>query len=136
MSIPRHLQVDAQSGELSVGTPTLESGFGAIDIEFSANAGVTAEAIGVMAADVEGKVSTERTTRRAALPRHGDARSGEPGFPDFVLPTWDMRGRGDRPTDLLSVERRVVLGRATAPPCGGRESRGAAAHHRAAHFFP
>ena len=91
--IPVIAQVDAYgSGELSVGTPTLESGFGAIDIEFSANAGVTAEAIEVMAAGVEGKVSTECDTSSCSYPDMEICAFAELKFPDFELPSWDICG--------------------------------------------
>ena len=91
--IPVIAQVDAYgSGELSVGTPTLESGFGAIDIEFSANAGVTAEAIEVMAAGVEGKISTECDTSSCSYPDMEICAFAELKFPDFELPSWDICG--------------------------------------------
>ena len=91
--IPVIAQVDAYgSGELSVGTPTLESGFGALDIEFSANAGVTAEAIEVMAAGVEGKVSTECDTSSCSYPDMEICAFAELKFPDFELPSWDICG--------------------------------------------
>ena len=91
--IPVIAQVDAYgSGELSVGTPTLESGFGAIDIEFSANAGVTAEAIEVMAAGVEGKISTNCDTSSCSYPDMEICAFAELKFPDFELPSWDICG--------------------------------------------
>ena len=91
--IPVIAQVDAYgSGELSVGTPTLESGFGALDVEFSANAGVTAEAIEVMAAGVEGKVSTECDTSSCSYPDMEICAFAELKFPDFELPSWDICG--------------------------------------------
>ena len=91
--IPVIAQVDAYgSGELSVGTPTLESGFGALDIEFSANAGVTAEAIEVMAAGVEGKVSTNCDTSSCSYPDMEICAFAELKFPDFELPSWDICG--------------------------------------------
>ena len=89
--IPVIAQVDAYgSGELSVGTPTLESGFGALDVEFSANAGVTAEAIEVMAAGVEGKVSTNCDTSSCSYPDMEICAFAELKFPDFELPSWDI----------------------------------------------
>ena len=91
--IPVIAQVDAYgSGELSVGTPTLESGFGALDVEFSANAGVTAEAIEVMAAGVEGKISTECDTSSCSYPDMEICAFAELKFPDFELPSWDICG--------------------------------------------
>ena len=91
--IPVIAQVDAYgSGELSVGTPTLESGFGALDIEFSANAGVTAEAIEVMAAGVEGKISTNCDTSSCSYPDMEICAFAELKFPDFELPSWDICG--------------------------------------------
>ena len=91
--IPVIAQVDAYgSGELSVGTPTLESGFGALDIEFSANAGVTAEAIEVMTAGVEGKVSTNCDTSSCSYPDMEICAFAELKFPDFELPSWDICG--------------------------------------------
>ena len=91
--IPVIAQVDAYgSGELSVGTPTLESGFGALDVEFSANAGVTAEAIEVMAAGVEGKVSTNCDTSSCSYPDMEICAFAELKFPDFELPSWDICG--------------------------------------------
>ena len=91
--IPVIAQVDAYgSGELSVGTPTLESGFGALDVEFSANAGVTAEAIEVMAAGVEGKVSTECDASSCSYPDMEICAFAELKFPDFELPSWDICG--------------------------------------------
>ena len=93
MRIPVIAQVDAYgSGELSVGTPTLESGFGALDVEFSANAGVTAEAIEVMAAGVEGRVSTEGDTSSCSYPDMEICAFAELKFPDFELPSWDICG--------------------------------------------
>ena len=91
--IPVIAQVDAYgSGELSVGTPTLESGFGALDVEFSANAGVTAEAIEVMAAGVEGKISTNCDTSSCSYPDMEICAFAELKFPDFELPSWDICG--------------------------------------------
>ena len=125
--IPVIAQVDAYgSGELSVGTPTLESGFGAIDIEFSANAGVTAEAIEVMAAGVEGKISTECDTSSCSYPDMEICAFAELKFPDFELPSWDICGNEiGFDFDLPSVGGGA--GTSDRAPCPGRESRGAAA---------
>ena len=113
---PRHRPGRCLRTRASVGTPTLESGFGAIDIEFSANAGVTAEAIEVMAAGVEGKISTECDTSSCSYPDMEICAFAELKFPDFELPSWDICGNEigfDFDLPSLGVE---ALGRATAPP--------------------
>ena len=93
MRIPVTATVDAYGdGNLDVGQAKLVSSTGSIGVDFSANAGATAEAAGTMSGGVEALLATSCTTSGCGTPEASICAFAELQFPDLSLPSYELCG--------------------------------------------
>ena len=91
--IPVTATVDAYGdGNLDVGQAKLVSSTGSIGVDFSANAGATAEAAGTMSGGVEALLATSCTTSGCGTPEASICAFAELQFPDLSLPSYELCG--------------------------------------------